>query len=205
MRRTGGRDIGARNGGVRGASAATVVGGGIYSRIAAPSTLTEKLLANPHAALRRVVPRFEPQDDKENTSYSRGEKWWGSNGERNLNLTAQAPLLDGVEGELLSPTTVTVEGIPASETGVQSGIAMDTEGGTHGAGAPSPGGTTKEVSARDDKGLPGDIVPPGATMAGTARDQPSALFPGLDPPRLETTGEQVTGADTPRHRIENKR
>ena len=95
-----------------------------------------------------MVPRVEPQDDKENTSYSRGEKWWGSNGERNPNLTAQAPLLDGVEGELLSPTTVTVEGTPASETGVQSGVAMDTEGGTHGAGASSPGGTTKEASAR---------------------------------------------------------
>ena len=31
-----------------------------------------------------MVPRVEPQDDKENTSYSRGEKWWGSNGERKI-------------------------------------------------------------------------------------------------------------------------
>ncbi len=30
-------------------------------------------------------------------------------------------------------------------------------------------------------------------------------LPGLEPPRLEVTGGPVTGADTPQHRIENKR
>ena len=28
---------------------------------------------------------------------------------------------------------------------------------------------------------------------------------GLEPPRLDSTGGVVTGADTPKHRIENKR
>jgi hypothetical protein len=124
------------------------------------------------------VPRFEPQADKENTSYSRGEQWWSSAGERNPNLTAQAPLLDGVEGELLSPSTVTVGGTPASEPGDMSG---QSECGMLNVGAPDRDTTANEAYARDEK------------------------FSGLDPPLLEATGERVTGADTPRHRIENKR
>ena len=33
----------------------------------------------------------------------------------------------------------------------------------------------------------------------------AGIILGLEPPRLEATGERVTGADTPKHRIENKR
>ena len=55
--------------------------------------------------------------EKENISYSRGEKWWSSEGVQNPNLTAQPPLLDGAEGELLSPaTTLTVKEITAGES-----------------------------------------------------------------------------------------
>ena len=62
--------------------------------------------------------------EKDNTSYSRGEKWWGSEGVQNPNLTAQPPLLDGAEGELLSPAaTVTIEGITSSESSDRSTAA----------------------------------------------------------------------------------
>ena len=47
--------------------------------------------------------------EKENTCYSRSEKWWDSEGVQNPILTAQPPLLDGAEGE-------TVEGITAGES-----------------------------------------------------------------------------------------
>ena len=33
----------------------------------------------------------------------------------------------------------------------------------------------------------------------------ASTFSGLEPPRLDSTGGMVTGADTPKHRIENKR
>ena len=96
-------------------------------------------------------------------------------------------------------------GTLANETSDQTGATTESECGTHDGGAPNLGMTANEASARDKEGPPGDTVPPGATTAGMARDPPQALFTGLDPPRLEATGERVTGAGTPRHRIENKR
>ena len=52
-------------------------------------------------------------------------------------------------------------------------------------------------------------VPPPGSMAGPLgwdhADTPHVLYTGLEPSRLKATGEQVTGADTPRHCIENKR
>ncbi len=53
--------------------------------------------------------------------------------------------------------------------------------------------------------LPCAPLTPGATSAGAGTDPPPVLFSGLEPPRLEATGKRVTGADTPKHRIENKR
>jgi len=41
--------------------------------------------------------------------------------------------------------------------------------------------------------------------SGASTDPPHSLFSGLEPPRFEATGGRVTGADTPKHRIENKR
>ncbi len=113
---------------------------------------------------------FEPMAEKENTSYSRGEKWWGSEGVQNPNRMAQVPLLDGAEGELLSPAaTLIVKGITASESSDRSTVAMLS------------------------------------CPWGAVTDPPPVLFSGLELPCLEATGGRVTGADTPKHRIENKR
>jgi hypothetical protein len=108
--------------------------------------------------------------EKENTSHSRGEKWWGSEGVENPNLTAQPSLLDGAEGEMLSPAaTVNVEGITAGKSSDMNAATMPS--------CPS----------------------------GASTDPPQSLFSGLEPPRIEATGGRVMGADTPKHRIENKR
>ncbi len=143
--------------------------------------------------------------EKENTSYSRGEKWWGSEGVQNPNLTAQPPLLDGAEGELLSPAaTVTVEGITASESSDRSTAATPMGGGGHNVAVPSRG-STAGPPGRDEADLPCGPLTPGAISAGAVTDPPPVLFSGLEPPRLEATGGPVTGADTPKHPIENKR
>ena len=144
-------------------------------------------MTNPHATLRQSGSRFEPLADKKNTNHSRGEKWWGLEGVRNPNLTAQPPLLDGAEGELLSPVaTVTVEGTTNGASGNQSMAATPMVSGGHALAVPPPG-----------------------SMAGPLgwdhADTPHVLYTGLEPSRLKATGEQVTGADTPRHCIENKR
>ena len=41
-------------------------------------------------------------------------------------------------------------------------------------------------------------------LGGAVTDTTPVLFSGLEPPCLEATGGRVTGADTPKHRIENK-
>ena len=144
--------------------------------------------------------------EKENTSYSRGEKWWGSEGVQNPNLTAQPPLLDGAEGELLSPAaTVTVEGITASESSDRSTAATPMGGGGHDVAVPSRGSTVGPPGRDEADDLPYGPLTPGAILAGAVTDPPPVLFSGLEPPRLEATGGRVTGADTPKHRIENKR
>ncbi len=108
-------------------------------------------------------------------------------------LTAQLPLLDGAEGK--SDGTVRRDKIRALEPD-------------------SPG---KDV--RDSLGFPAEMTdaPP---MASTQEREGGSRSPiligigavshvsqpeGLQPPRLEATSARVTGADTPHHRIENKR
>ena len=82
---------------------------------------------------------------------------------------AQPPLLDGAEGEFLSPAArVNVKGSTADESSDMNAVTMPW--------CPS----------------------------GASTDPPQSLFSGLEPPRLEATGRRVTGADTPKHRIENK-
>jgi hypothetical protein len=64
----------------------------------------DKLLANPHSTLRRGSCRQNLRAQLERTRYDKGEKWWGSDGAANPNLTVQQPLLDGVEGKLVDST-----------------------------------------------------------------------------------------------------
>jgi hypothetical protein len=143
--------------------------------------------------------------EKENTSYSRGEKWWDLEGVKNPILTAQPPLLDGAEGELLSPAaTLTVEGITAGESNDRITAATRIGGGGHKFAVPSHG-STAGTPGPEDVNLPYGPLTPSAISAGAVIDPPPVLFSGLEPPRLEATGERVTGADTPKHRIENKR
>ena len=143
--------------------------------------------------------------EKENTSYSRGEKWWDSEGVKKPILTAQPPLLDGAEGELLSPAaTLTVEGITAGESNNRITAATWIGGGGHEFAVPSHG-STAGTPGPEDANLPYGPLTPSAISAGAVIDPPPVLFSGLEPPRLETTGERVTGADTPKLRIENKR
>ena len=143
--------------------------------------------------------------EKENTSYSRGEKWWGSEGVQNPNLTAQPPLLDRAEGELLSPAaTLTVKGITAGESSNRSTAATPMGGGGLNVAVPSHGSTAGPPGL-DEADLPCGPLTPGAISAGAVKVPPPVLFLGLEPPRLKATGRRVTGADTPKHRIENKR
>jgi hypothetical protein len=143
---------------------------------------------------------------KENASYLRGEKWWGPEGVKNPNLIAQPPLLDGAEGELLSPAAMlTVEGITADGSSSRSTAATLIEGGGLDVAVPSHGSTAGTPGFLDEADLPCGPLTPGKISAGAAGDPPPVLFSGLEPPRLEATGGRVTGADTPKHRIENKR
>jgi len=92
--------------------------------------------------------------DKETTSYLRGEKWWGSEGVQNPNLTAQSPQLDGAEGELLSPAALsTIEGITAGESSDRSTATTPMGGGGHDVTVPSHGSTTGPPG-RDKADLP---------------------------------------------------
>ena len=50
----------------------------------------------------------------ERTRYDKGEKWWGSDGAANPNLTVQQPLLDGAE-ELLDRLPTFLRGRYASD------------------------------------------------------------------------------------------
>jgi hypothetical protein len=144
--------------------------------------------------------------EKENASYLRGEKWWGPEGVQNPNLIAQPPLLDGAEGELLSPAAMlTVEGITADGSSSRSTAATLIEGGGLDVAVPSHGSTAGTPGFLDEADLPCGPLTPGKISAGAAGDPPPVLFSGLEPPRLEATGGRVTGADTPKHRIENKR
>ncbi len=77
-------------------------------------------------------------------------------------------------------------------------------GGRHDVAVPSHG-STAGTPGPEEANLPRGPLTPGAISAGAVIDPPPVLFSGLEPPRLETTGERVTGADTPKHRIENKR
>ncbi len=75
--------------------------GGPACRASATRSFTDKLLANPHSALRRASRRHKLLADLDQTHYELGKKWWGSGITANPSLTAQVPLLDGVEGKLV--------------------------------------------------------------------------------------------------------
>jgi hypothetical protein len=70
----------------------------------ATRSLMDKLLANPHSTLRRGSRRQNLRAQLERTHYDKGEKWWGSDGAANPNLTVQQLLLDGAEGKLVDST-----------------------------------------------------------------------------------------------------
>jgi len=100
--------------------------GAPVKREAIPGSLIDKLLNNPHAALRREPQRCQLPVDTEHQKRHSGEH--GAVGK--ASLTAQRPLLDGVEGELLpciddmeldthdeqkiSPTGATTSSLPPS-------------------------------------------------------------------------------------------
>jgi hypothetical protein len=110
--------------------------------------------------------------DKENASYLQGEKWWVSEGVKNPNLTAQPPLLNGAEGELLSPAaTSTVKGITAGESSDRSTAATPMGGGGHDVAVPSHG-STMGPPGRDEADLPCGPLTPGAILAGAVTDPP---------------------------------
>jgi hypothetical protein len=109
--------------------------------------------------------------EKENTSYSRGEKWWDSEGVQNPILTAQPPLLDGAEGELLSPAaTSTVEGITAGENNRITAATL-IGGGGHDCAVPSHGSTVG-TPGPGEATLPCGPLTPSAISAGAVIDPP---------------------------------
>jgi hypothetical protein len=134
---------------------------------AIPGSLIDKLLNNPHAAIRREPQRWRSSADTEHQKRHAGERFLAV---KKTSLTAQQPLLDGGEGELL----------PCSE---------DTKLDTHDEQRILP--TGENTSSLPPSGLP-------------AVDHDACNLSGLEPPRLDNTGGVVTGADTPKHRIENK-
>jgi hypothetical protein len=139
--------------------------GAPVKRKAIPGSLIDKLLNNPHAALRWEPQRYRLLPaDTEHQKRRVGEHV--SMGK--ASLTAQQPLLDGGEGELL----------PRGD---------DMELDTHDEQRISPTGAN--TSSLPPSGLP---------------DKDASNLSGPEPPSLDSTGGVVMGADTPKHRIENK-
>ena len=97
-----------------------------------------------------------------------------------ISLVAHPPLLDGGEGKL-APVTMS-----------NMIIAANKREGTDLSGISPP--KLESTTGGDVK----DAVTPPIEGAGTD-------LSGLNPPKLDSTGGEVTGADTPQHRIENKR
>jgi hypothetical protein len=139
--------------------------GAPVKRAAIPGSLIDKLLNNPHAALRRGPQRCRLPADTKHQKRRVGEQV--AMGQ--TSLMVQHPLLDGGEGELL----------PRSDY---------TKLDTHDEQRISPTGATTSS------------LPPSGFPALDASN-----LSGLEPPRLDSTGGVVTGADIPKHRIENKR
>ena len=116
-----------------------------------------------------------------------GGKWWGPDNCANPNLTPQKPLLDGAEGKL-------VDNKDKDNTGTKLSDTLD-----------------------EQRGMIGDVFPPGLTAEGTTAttrhpgitegetaEMHGTILPGLEPPCLMATGRPVSGADMPQHRIDNK-
>jgi hypothetical protein len=118
-------------------------------------------------------------DHEECRRYDQGEKWWNHNEHANADLTSQKPLLDGAEGKFVDKCDKDNYSKTVTMAEVVTTVLSMTSGTAEG----------------EDIGLLDVDV---ATMAETT-------LPGLEPPSLDTTGGPVTGADTPQHRIENKR
>jgi len=117
--------------------------------------------------------------DNEIASYLRGEKWWGSEGVR--------PYSTG----------------PKVSCCNRRMAATPLEGGGHDVAVPLHGSMAWTPGC-DDADLRCGPLTAGAITAGAVTYPPPVLFSGLEPLHLEATGERVMGADTPKHRIENK-
>jgi hypothetical protein len=143
---------------------------------------------SPHSIMQQGAQWISTTDQLERSKYERGEKWWGPDNCANPNLTPQKPLLDGAEGKLVDNTDNDNTGTKLSDT-------LD-----------------------EQRGMIGDVFPPGLTGEGTTAttrhpgitegetaEMHGTILPGLEPPRLMATGGPVTGADMPQHRIDNKR
>ncbi len=88
-------------------------------RAATTSRFTDKLLSNPHTALRREPWwHLQPADEEQQRRITSDEQWWKSTELEAENLIAQRPLLNGGEGKL--PTNnktidIKIEVIPTEE------------------------------------------------------------------------------------------
>jgi hypothetical protein len=140
-------------------------------------SLIDKLLNNPHATFRREPMRHRlPADTKFQQQLNAvGHGGKDSNAVGEASLTAQRLLLDGGEGELLQPYN----------------DAMDIDTQHVEQEIPPMGANTSS--------LPPLEVPPNISVFETSN------LSGLEPPTLDGTGGVVTGADTPKLRIKNKR
>ncbi len=212
---------------------------GTVSRAAATRSLMDKLLANAHSTLQRGSHWQNLWAQLEQTCYmDKGEKWWGSDGAANPNLTVQQPLLDGAEDKLVDSTAK--DNRTDSHTG-QPGMAIGKffsglDGGTVvdppvasmrvlGSGSRLPALVSKGaiehvtnlVATQDTAAFTPCRLLGRPAPTGSAVRLPSVKFKddtaivarrllsGLEPPCLDATGGCVTGADTPQHRIKNKR
>jgi hypothetical protein len=70
--------------------------------------LTDKILANPHTALRKE-PQWQilKEEDHERQCFDRGKQWWDLGNEGDGGLISQCPLLDEGEEEASTTTTFT--------------------------------------------------------------------------------------------------
>jgi len=75
---------------------------------------TEKILYNPHTAIRREAQRDLGKLNGRAVRHAAGEQWWGPIEKKDPRFQAQKPLLDGGEGKSLDKTIVNkIETVPS--------------------------------------------------------------------------------------------
>jgi hypothetical protein len=106
-------------------------------RAATTSRFSNKLLSNPHTALRQEPRRcLQPLDEEQQRQVNLGEQWWKSTGSEDASLIAQCPLLGGGEGKLLTNNKIIdtkTKVVPMEEMGFL-GLeppSLDRTGGVH--------------------------------------------------------------------------